>query len=55
MNSEECILYILRHYGAAVPKNVIEILPDRYDLGISENEFRIILNKLISSGQIEET
>lgn len=55
MNSEECILYLLRHYGTVVPKDVIEILPDRYDLGISKNEFRIILDKLISSGQIEVT
>lgn len=55
MNSEECILYLLRHYGTVVPKDVIEILPDQYDLGISKNEFRIILDKLISSGQIEVT
>lgn len=55
MNSEECILYFLRHYGTVVPKDVIEILPDQYDLGISEDEFRIILDKLVSSGQIEVT
>lgn len=38
-----------------MPKDLIEILPDRYDLGISEDEFRIILDELISSGQIEVT